>query len=212
MKTADTPHVMNFLKYIGYITMIIDHVGVYLFPGNIWLRIIGRIAYPCFIYGVITGIHYTSNIFKYAGRMLLMGLFGNIALGAVYPLSIGFTLTILIMGLDSYKKNKKGYVVLFGLFSFFTEYSVYGFLLGLAMYQWKNNIITKRMLSIYLVLLHVMVWIFMNAPLQLFMVLFFVVYKIATKVNIQIPNISKELSYAFYPVHIGLLRIIQYII
>lgn len=38
----------DILKVIAIITMIIDHIGYYLLPDNLWLRVIGRVAMPIF--------------------------------------------------------------------------------------------------------------------------------------------------------------------
>ena len=34
------------LKLIACITMLIDHVGASLFPNELWIRMIGRLAFP----------------------------------------------------------------------------------------------------------------------------------------------------------------------
>ena len=34
------------LKWIAVLTMVIDHVGAILFPDQIWMRVIGRVAFP----------------------------------------------------------------------------------------------------------------------------------------------------------------------
>ena len=36
----------NQLKLLAMLTMTIDHIGVQLFPGILWLRIVGRLAFP----------------------------------------------------------------------------------------------------------------------------------------------------------------------
>ena len=40
----------NQLKIIALITMAIDHIGMYLFPQILFLRIIGRLSMPIFAY------------------------------------------------------------------------------------------------------------------------------------------------------------------
>lgn len=63
----------NQLKIIAAITMVIDHVGVELFPGVQILRIIGRLAFPIFSFFVYEGFRYTRNKLRYLTRMLLLG-------------------------------------------------------------------------------------------------------------------------------------------
>lgn len=83
---ADT----GLLKIIACLTMLSDHMGKMIFPyayrvsvsgewafllpsGNI-MRIIGRLAMPIFCYCVAVGCAYSRNAWKYALRMLLLGI------------------------------------------------------------------------------------------------------------------------------------------
>ena len=59
----------NALKIIALISMIIDHVGVMLFPYELWLRCLGRISLPIFAYMVAEGCQYTRNMKKYFLRI-----------------------------------------------------------------------------------------------------------------------------------------------
>lgn len=64
----------NQLKIIACISMLIDHLGVAIFPGIPLLRIIGRIAFPIFAYMIAEGCRYTKNRAKYLGTMAAMAL------------------------------------------------------------------------------------------------------------------------------------------
>ena len=55
----------NVLKVIAAITMLIDHIGYLLFPGNLLLRIIGRLAYPIYAFMIAEGCRYTQNKLRY---------------------------------------------------------------------------------------------------------------------------------------------------
>lgn len=57
------------IKLVAFITMAIDHIGYVFFPGEMWMRIIGRIAFPLFAYCLATGCIYTKNPKKYALRL-----------------------------------------------------------------------------------------------------------------------------------------------
>ena len=57
----------NQLKILALIAMTIDHVGVMLFPESVWLRVIGRLAFPIFAYMIAEGCHYTRSKSRYLG-------------------------------------------------------------------------------------------------------------------------------------------------
>lgn len=77
-KTVALPKLPNkdqsLLKLIAILTMIVDHTGVIFFPGVLWLRIIGRIAFPLFCWGIVLGLERTRNWRVYALRLFLMAL------------------------------------------------------------------------------------------------------------------------------------------
>ena len=64
----------NQLKIIALITMTVDHMGLVLFPGADWMRIVGRLAFPIFAYMVGEGCTYTRSPEKYLGKMGALAL------------------------------------------------------------------------------------------------------------------------------------------
>lgn len=83
------------IKIIACLAMLSDHAGKmlfstpafqkilnlrvdgewsFLFPQGNLMRIIGRLAMPMFAYGIAVGAAYSRNVWKYAFRLLLMGI------------------------------------------------------------------------------------------------------------------------------------------
>ena len=89
----------NALKIIAAAAMVIDHVGLMFFPGNMLFRIIGRLAFPIFAFMVAEGCRYTRNRKRYLGNMILLAVACQVvyflADGSMY-LSILFTFSLSI--------------------------------------------------------------------------------------------------------------------
>jgi len=71
----------NQLKLIAVILMTMDHIGAILYPGVLWLRMVGRLAYPVFAYMVAEGCTHTGSLSRYFGTMAAMAA---ICQGAMY--------------------------------------------------------------------------------------------------------------------------------
>ena len=55
----------NSLKLIAALTMLIDHMGIMLFPNVAVLRCIGRISFPIFAFMISEGARYTKDKTRY---------------------------------------------------------------------------------------------------------------------------------------------------
>lgn len=92
----------NQLKLIAVITMTIDHVGAYLLPQILWLRIIGRLAFPIYAYMIAEGCQHTRNILRYLGSVAGMAVLCQVVLylfnGSLHMyILVTFSLSILII-------------------------------------------------------------------------------------------------------------------
>lgn len=89
----------NGLKIMAIISMLVDHIGYTFYPHLIWLRIIGRIAFPIFAYFIAVGYEKTENKRKYLIRLLIFAVISQYpyslfaGVGLFKELNIFFTLS-----------------------------------------------------------------------------------------------------------------------
>ncbi len=55
----------NQLKVVALAAMTLDHIGYILFPQVVWLRVVGRLAFPIFAFMVAEGCFYTRDRRRY---------------------------------------------------------------------------------------------------------------------------------------------------
>ena len=102
----------NQLKLIAMVTMTVDHIGHILFPGVLWLRLIGRLAMPIYAYFISEGCHYTRSMPKYLATMVITAMICQVVTflaGSLYQcILVTFSMSIgLIWLLKQALKSKK---------------------------------------------------------------------------------------------------------
>lgn len=80
------------LKYIAMATMLVDHMGYVLFPWIVWLRCVGRIAFPIFAFQIAEGCIRTHDRRRYALRLLLFAVLTEV------PFDLAFNGQVLYLG------------------------------------------------------------------------------------------------------------------
>lgn len=138
------------LKLIACIAMAADHTG-YL-TGIGWLRLVGRISMPIFVYLVASGYRKTSDPFRYAARLIAFGfiserIYDLCFFGRSYALAqnVMFTLALgllAVMFTDKLRKKFPASLICLIPIGFFmyaaelmkTDYGMYGVMLAVLFY------------------------------------------------------------------------------
>ena len=66
------------LKCIAIVSMALDHTGAVLYPSQIWLRCLGRSAFPIFCFLIVEGFFHTHDVRRYMGRLGVFALISEI--------------------------------------------------------------------------------------------------------------------------------------
>ena len=156
------------LKITALITMIIDHYGA-IFQGNIIIyRIIGRLAFPIYCFLLVEGYTHTSNIKKYALRLIAFAFISEVPFDLAFFGKIGFEhqniFFTLFIGLAAmfYIDNKEGKYSTNSAFIIIaasviatllrTDYQFIGIIYILAFYFTRNQAKHKKFLTIGLIM------------------------------------------------------------
>lgn len=75
------------LRLIACVCMFIDHAGKMLFPQLTWMRLVGRLAFPLFAYGIAVGAAMTKHPQPYITRVAALALVSQ----PLYAVALGHT-------------------------------------------------------------------------------------------------------------------------
>lgn len=105
----------NQLKILAMIAMALDHIGVYLFPQVLWLRIVGRLAFPIYAFMIAEGCRHTRNGIRYLGSLAIMAAVCQIvyfvAMGSLYQcIMVTFSLSVGLILLIQNARKKQNFL------------------------------------------------------------------------------------------------------
>ena len=97
----------NSLKVLAVASMTVDHVGAVLFPSQIWMRCVGRLAFVIYAFLIAEGYFHTHNVKKYMGRLGFLAIVSEIPFDLVFhhtfvywgSQNVFFTLFLGLVGL-----------------------------------------------------------------------------------------------------------------
>lgn len=219
------------LKIIGIITMLCDHIGDAFIGHFSFLNLIGRISFPIFAFQIVQGYIHTKNIKKYMLRLLIFACISQIpfmlflsTFTTNYYLNVFFTLllgTIALYGYDKFKNKylKIPFALLIILLAHLihVDYGAYGvaviFLFYIFYTKFKNRKLFMCLIFILLTILNYLPNIINYvsvASIYINCILFTCICLIPICMyNGKQGAKIKYIFYAFYPVHLLILWLLN---
>ncbi len=159
------------LKMLALVAMTLDHIGMILFPSVLWLRLVGRMAFPIFAYMIAEGCRYTRNRRRYLATLMIAALscqvvYTVVMRSAFQCIFVTFALAVIYIIVYEWARTCRSFaawIVFFGIvlgasggilvlqkmlsaWDFGVDYGVFGALLPLFIYlghnRWQRLLLT----------------------------------------------------------------------
>lgn len=199
------------LKIIATIFMIIDHIGLFIFPDISILRMLGRIAFPIYAFLLINTFNYTKNRKAKTKKLYIYGLITQLVflicgIGTNWNVFISMEIAFFIMVMDNDNINKSIlFTIIFGVISVIMGKigTLYEILIILGIYEYRKK--EKKLISFILL---VTPFIFYNN----------ILFAIFTIIGLSVCKLYngkykaekyKNWFWWFYPAHILILYLIS---
>jgi len=140
----------DLLKAAAVLLMIVDHIGYYFYPEDMWFRAVGRLCVPIWFFFVGYARSRDLSPRLWIGATML--LFANVIAGlSIFPLNVIFTILFVRLLLDwimrGATKNAEILMVVSTILLFLaiptymvTEYGTQGLIMAMFGYILRNNI------------------------------------------------------------------------
>ncbi|MEM8806164.1 MAG: TraX family protein [Cyanobacteria bacterium P01_G01_bin.38] len=196
------------LKLIAALSMLLDHIGEVFYLETDWLRMVGRLSFPLFVWLLVQGEAHTRNAWRYGGRLLLLGLVSQPIYQYVFHTSEPNILFQLLVGLTCLRVTRRKprlALVIWPLGVVLTEllhisYGGYGIVLILLTRYFRQ---TWPWWSAWLGF-HVL-WLWLMGLFQLWALPVPILFGLATGQR----GLRARGFYIFYPGHLALLGLIR---
>lgn len=209
------------IMIFAFVTMFIDHMGLIFFPWEELWRIIWRIAFPLFAWGIVRGYRLTSSKENYAKRIFFLAALSQIPVLFLFwneLYNVCFTLLFWLISLIILEQKKLHIaiqVVLIGVLLtiasiFHFDYGTYGILTILLIdrfWQQKKSILFFTILTFLYYCVDYTLFKF-SFSIQMYAIFSFVILYF-TPIQKYDFRINRYIKYFFYPGHLALLYIIH---
>lgn len=208
---------------IAFLTMLIDHIWMIFFPYNEYFRIIWRISFPLFAWGIVRWFKLTKNKNNYIKRIFILAIISQIPLFFFIEnfYNVCFTLLFWLLSLLIIEeKNLKMYFKFFfiSLLLFISnylnfDYSIYWILTIILLYfTWE-----KKISILYFLFLTILFYnIDFNNLKAIYNIQIYAVFALIILYLTPIKKYDFKLNfyfkYWFYPVHLSILYLIHFLI
>lgn len=196
------------LKCVGFILMIIDHVGYLFFPDLIFLRMVGRLCAPMFFYLLVIGFNRSKNVPQYLYRLICGGLISQFVIiyfnvfNGEFKVNILLTLAWCLLCLaliDRYPKFKPWIILGFSIVASLARFE-YGWYAVLSVVLFKGYSKSREWLICW-GLLHAIALLDPRLNyLQLFALPAPVLISYLSRLSFKIPRLPWVFWYGLYPV------------
>lgn len=216
------------LKIIACLTMLMDHVGAVFYPGQLWIRAVGRIAFPIYCFLLAEGAHYTRNPRKYALRLfiglLLSELPFDFGLKGCFTLknqSVMFTLLLGFLAIEAIGYLKNDFAKLLVCAAaiaagqyLHTDYGGYGVALIILMSQCRGSLVAQTgVLLLIAWAMNSLRWPILGyrIPIEMFAVFAMIPIAFYSGKKATSHPAVQWAFYLFYPVHLAVIAVIRFL-
>lgn len=204
------------INLIAIITMLLDHLGAIFFPDVYILRILGRLSFPLFAWGITNGYRKTRSFKIYAIRLLSLAAISQIPYYILFRntnLNICFTLLTGLMLLKFYDSSLSKliksivFILIIGISQMLRfEYGAYGILTILLFHRYWGK---ESIIYYYFMLTLISIPIMKYDPSQLVACFSPIIILVTNLLQKNELKINKLFRYSFYPVHLLILFLIK---
>lgn len=219
---------INILKYIAIFLMLIDHIYFILLDESVEvLHLIGRLAFPIFAFVLAYNyINNTKNKTKYINRLLIFAFLSQPFYYYAFDftkLNIFFTLAFGLIIINIYEQYtlKKHYTVvkanlliiaMLGLImplAMYFDYNIIGIILVICCYSYLKEPTLLTFINVIFVLLLLNFNGFDSIYMCIATLFSLALLKLITYIDIKCLALNKWFFFAFYPMHLMVLKIIS---